>query len=136
MDQVDAEEAAGSRNRGPVFTPLSKGPKDEGSEAAQAEQTGRLSQQTKSMSSVPRDEKGNEDEQAIGSSTGQPDDMDVTSAGTSAKRPLEDVSREDAGPERTTGGEPAAKTATLRRPGLKFMPNIAAGTRPPPKPPS
>ncbi|XP_037529452.1 uncharacterized protein LOC119406790 [Rhipicephalus sanguineus] len=133
MDQADAEEAAESRNRGPIFTPLSKGPKDEGSEAAQAEQTG---QQTNSVSSIPRDQSDNENEQGIGSSTGQPEDMDVTRAGTSAKRTLEDVSNEDAEPERTTGGEPATKAATLRRPSLRFKPNIAAGTRPPPKPPS
>ncbi|KAH7939714.1 hypothetical protein HPB52_016309 [Rhipicephalus sanguineus] len=121
--------------RPPAYTDVlrEQGPKDEGSEAAQAEQTG---QQTNSVSSIPRDESDNEKEQGIGSSTGQHEDMDVTRAGTSAKRTLEDVSNEDAEPERTTGGEPATKAATLRRPSLRFKPNIAAGTRPPPKPPS
>ncbi|KAL3243424.1 hypothetical protein MRX96_047429 [Rhipicephalus microplus] len=69
MDEVDAEEAAGSMTEGPVFTPLPKSPNYDGCEAAQDEQTGRISQQSKDPSIVPSDKKRDEKDESTATST-------------------------------------------------------------------
>ncbi|KAH8020979.1 hypothetical protein HPB51_011346 [Rhipicephalus microplus] len=136
--EVDAEEAAGSMTQGPVFTPLSKGPNDNGCQAAQDEHTGRISQQSKDPSIVPSDKKRDEKDESTATSTEQPEVMDATNKGGGAcsKPSREDGTNEDAGQHKTIESKPAAKSTAHRllSSGLTKL-NIAAGARTPPKPP-